>query len=490
MWTRDRLCRYVKTRLGDARLVVVANRETYVHEHEDGAIVAKRPPGGLVTAIDPILEATNGVLVAHGSGSADREVVDANDRVAVPPDVPSYTLRRIWLSPEEIDGYYHGFSNEALWPLCHVAYTRPQFNADHWAIYQHVNQKFAEAVLEEVGDDPAFVWLQDYHLALVPSLLKARRPDLLVGHFWHIPWPNFDIFRVCPWRQELLWGLLGNDIIGFHTEAHCANFLQCCNRQLEVRVDEQQKAVYHHGGIETVVRSLPISIDAEGTAAAASHAGAHEDLAAWGEELALPKDCKLMLGVDRLDYTKGIPERLRAFSMMLDRYPQWRGNVTFLQIGASTRSHIDSYRELEDEVDALIADINAQYATPEWTPIVRSRRQVLHPELNVLYRMADVCVVTSLHDGMNLVAKEFLAAKTDHSGMLVLSQFTGAALELPEAVLVNPFSEDECAEAFHTALTLPEEDRELRMETMRESVMENNIFRWAARSIAEMVRLV
>lgn len=489
MWTRNRLKRYVQTKLGGARLVIVANRETYVHEHVDGHVQVIQPPGGLVTAIDPILQATGGVLVAQGSGSADREASDSKGRVRVPPEDPAYTIRRLWFSEEEINGYYFGFSNEALWPLCHMAYTRPIFLAEHWEIYQAVNQRFADAVLEEVGADPAFVWIQDYHLALVPRLLKQRRPDLLVAHFWHIPWPSWDIFQVCPWHRELLWGLLGNDLLSFHIQNHCDNFLQCCDRTLEVRVDREQRVVLHHGGVETVVRALPISVDADMITQSIASEATQQIVVQWKRELQINPDAKIFLGVDRLDYTKGIPERLRAFAIMLDKYPEWRERVSFIQLGASSRSHIESYRQLSEEVDVLAEEINTTYGTATWRPIHRVRRQTSPRETIALYAFADVCIVTSLHDGMNLVAKEFLAAKVDNTGMLVLSQFTGAAKELPEAILVNPYSEDECADAFHRALTMPEDDRQLRMEAMRETVLENNIFRWAGRSIAEMARI-
>ncbi|MBI2344426.1 MAG: trehalose-6-phosphate synthase [Deltaproteobacteria bacterium] len=490
MWTTQRLQRFIQTKLGDIRLVIVANRETYSHHYQGERIIVQRPPGGLVAAIDPILRCCHGTLVAHGHGDADRVVSDGQDRVHVPPEDPQYTIRRIWLTPEEMRGYYDGFSNDALWPLCHLAYTRPQFSAEAWEAYQRVNHRFAETVLDELGTEPGLVWLQDYHLALVPAMLKARRPDVLVAHFWHIPWPSYDNFRICPWRQEILWGLLGNDLLGFHIQQHGDHFLDCCDRELEIRIDRERNSVFHHGGIETMVRPLPIGIDActiAVTAAAPESAAAREQ---WRGVLGISPAMKILLGVDRLDYTKGIPERLRAFSLMLEQHPEWKERAVFVQLGATTRAHIEAYRLLSEEVEGLVGEINAQYGTDRWQPIRLIRHNVSTDDLVPLYQIADVCVVTSLHDGMNLVAKEFVAAQAECRGMLVLSRFAGAAQELPEAILVNPFSDEHCAEAFHRALTMPEEDRLLRMEQMHETVMEQNIFRWASRSIAVMARLV
>ncbi len=459
-----------------------------MHQRNDGDIAVVRPAGGLVSAIDPVLTACGGTMVAHGSGNADRETVDSHDRVMVPPDHPAYTLRRVWLFDEEIDGYYHGFSNDTLWPLCNHAYMRPQFETSHWEMYQQANRRFAEAVLSEVGADPAVIWVQDYHLTLVPDKLRRERTDLKIAHFWHVPWPNYDNYRICPWRQELLWGLLGSDLVGFHIPQYCQNFLECCDRELEVRVDRERGSVFHHGGIETKVRAMPIGVDAQAIAMAAASASTPSGMAEWRRKLQLQPDTTILLGVDRMDYTKGIPERLRAYGRMLELYPDWKGKVAFVQLGVTSRIQVERYRQLHEEVQTLVQELNSNFGTPDWAPVRLWQESVPLAELIPLYKMAAVCVITSLHDGMNLVAKEFLAAQHDCSGMLVLSQFTGAAYELPEALVVNPFNIDECAHALHQALTMPEDDRALRMEQMRETVMDNNIYRWASRTITELTR--
>src|SRR5688572_26032445 len=259
-WTKARLEEVARTRLGGAKLIVVANREPYIHRYRDGEIEWVRPAGGLTTALDPVMRACGGVWVAHGSGTADRATADAMGRVRVPPDDPSYTLRRVWLTPEQEEGYYYGFANSTLWPLCHQVYQRPTFDPAHWAAYREVNELFAAAVLEEARGGPAVIFVQDYHFALLPRLLKDARPDLVVAQFWHIPWPNPETFRVCPWAGELLDGLLGNDLLAFHTQNHCNNFLETVDRAVESRVCRERFSV-RRDGRETQVRPFPISVD-------------------------------------------------------------------------------------------------------------------------------------------------------------------------------------------------------------------------------------
>src|SRR5579875_3294922 len=486
-WTKERLEDVVRTRLAGARLVVVANREPFIHVYNGNEIRCMRPASGVTTALDPVMRATGGVWVGHGSGDADRAASDEQGRVAVPPEDPSYTLRRVWLSREEEEGYYYGFSNSALWPLCHAAYTRPRFEVEHWDAYRLVNRKFAQAVLEEVESEPAIVFVQDYHFALLPRLLRQARPDLIVVQFWHIPWPNPETFRICPWKEEILSGLLGNDLLAFHTQHHCHNFLESVDRYLEARICFERFAVIRRGHT-TEIRSHPISVDPDEIAALVPTDFKREERRLRAKLRV--GDLPLLLGVDRLDYIKGIPERLRAVDRLLCQWPQWRRNFCFIQVGAPSRTSIGEYRTLNEEVAALVEEINWRHGDGSWEPILYLREHHGPDKLAVLYRTARACVVTSLHDGMNLVAKEFVAARTDEQGVLVLSEFTGAACELSDALIVNPYALDRLAEAYHTALTMPVEEQRRRMRRMRRHVADNNIYRWAGMLLSAAGRFV
>lgn len=500
--TASALAANVVAQLGDTRLVVVANREPYIHLKHVwqpslmGRLVGRKPrehlswmqpASGLVTALDPVMRACGGTWVAHGSGSGDRATADAQGRVAVPPDEPSYTLRRVWLTDREEEGYYYGLSNSALWPLCHIAYARPVFEEPDWREYVDVNRRFAEVVLEEIADTKAIVFVQDYHFALLPRMVKAARPDAVVCQFWHIPWPNAEAFRICPWKEEILDGLLGNDLLAFHLQYHCNNFLDTVDRTLEARVDRDLFAV-HRGGHRTFVKPFPISIDPGLWTPVAAGPDWTRDVAATRRALGIG-DARLVMGVDRLDYTKGIPERLQAFERMLVTRPEWHGRVVFLQIGAPTRDRLDRYRTLGTEVLAQVAAINARFGTRAWTPVIYRHEHHSPAQVGALYRAADACVVSSLHDGMNLVAKEFVAARTDELGVLVLSRFTGAARALADVVPVNPFATDEFAAAIHEALTMPEVEQRRRMRNLRQEVLSHTVYDWAGHLLAEACRL-
>lgn len=501
--TAAALASAVVQRLGDTRLLVVANREPYIHIKEVrrpglvGRLVGRKsatrltwmqPASGLVTALDPVMRACGGTWVAHGSGSGDRESADARGRVAVPPDDPAYTLRRVWLTQREEEGYYYGLANSALWPLCHIAYARPVFDELDWKEYVQVNRRFADTVIEEIGASRAIVFVQDYHFALLPRMVKNACPAAVVCQFWHIPWPNAEAFRICPWGEELLDGLLGNDLLAFHLQYHCNNFLETVDRMLEARLDRDIFAV-HRGGHRTFVKPYPISIDPGLWTSLESGPDWEKDVAATRRRLGVRPDVKLVMGVDRLDYTKGIPERLHAFERMLERWPAWRERVVFLQIGAPTRERIDRYRALEADVEAQVKAINDRYGTARWTPIVYKREHHAPEDVGAFYRAADVCVVSSLHDGMNLVAKEFVAARSDEHGVLVLSQFTGAARSLNDVVPVNPFAPDEFAAAIHAALTLPPAEQRRRMRALRTEVLSHTVYDWAGHLLSEACRL-
>ena len=496
VWTAERLAVHMRRHSGSSGIFVVSNREPYVHVRRGRDVVCSVPPSGLVTAIEPILRACDGVWVACGSGDADALVVDGFDRLRVPPDEPRYTLRRVWLSEEEESQYYDGFANEGLWPLCHIAHTRPIFRAADWECYQRVNARFATALLEEMeGSTDPIVFVQDYHFALLPRLVKAARPDARVAIFWHIPWPNPEAFGICPWQNELVEGLLGADLIGFHIPLHCNNFLSSVDRTLEARTDREHSTVLRNGH-QTTVRPYPISVAFSGPLHEEElrfeSAALEEEIAADRHELLREFGVRaetLILGVDRMDYTKGIIERLQAIEQLLEAHPWHRERFTMVQIAAPSRTRIPSYAELGRRVDETVERINMRYQTVHWRPIIFIDRQCSHEEVRRWYRAADVCLVTALHDGMNLVAKEYVAAREDDGGVLVLSKFTGAAVELRDALLVNPYDISGVAEAIHEALEMNREEVRQRMRRMRRQVMEHNIYRWAASVLGDLREL-
>jgi trehalose 6-phosphate synthase len=470
------------------KIVILANREPYIHERNAmGEIELTHPASGLVTALEPVMRACSGVWVAHGSGDADRETVDRKDHVSVPPGEHSYLIRRVWLSEEEQQGYYYGFSNEGLWPLCHVAHARPVFRADDWKQYCAVNQKFADAVCSEVDSEDPIILVQDYHFALAPAMIRKQLPQATVIVFWHIPWPNAEQMGICPWRDQLLQGLLGSSILGFHTQLHCNNFLDAVDRYMETRIDRENNAVVMQRH-RTLIRPYPISL--EWPVHWVETAPSIEECRAqvwrdWG----LKPDALLGVGVDRLDYTKGVEERLLAVERLLERYPEFRGRFSFAQLAAPSRTKIERYRTLNEVVEALAARINDRFGKDDYRPIILLRSHHEPPEVFRFFRAANLCYVSSLHDGMNLVAKEFVAARTDLQGVLVLSEFTGAARELTEALIVNPYDLEASSEALAIALTMPEEEQRDRMRPMRSHLVQFNVYRWAEKMLADAAHL-
>ncbi len=487
LWTAERLRVHVQNRLQGSPLFVVSNREPYMHVRRGKSIEALVPASGLVTALEPILRACDGTWIAHGAGDADREMADERARLRVPPEEPHYTLRRVWITKEEEEGYYYGFANEGLWPLCHIAHTRPVFRAPDWRHYQEVNQRFAQAVLEEMAEigNPALL-VQDYHFALLPRLVKEKRPDARVAIFWHIPWPNPQGFGICPWQREILNGLLGADLISFHIQGHCNFFLETVDQTLESRIDWERFAVNRLGHF-TLVRPFPISVsvpEAPGEPRA-KPGSVYVERAALFKEMGVQATF-MGVGVDRVDYTKGIIERFRGIERFLERYPAYQGQFTFVQIGAPSRTHIKRYHDLFAEVGAEADRINWRFQAGEWKPIVFLGRHHGHKEIEPYYKAADLCMVTSLHDGMNLVAKEFVAARDDEQGALILSRFTGACRELRDALVVNPYDTEQLAEAIRFALEMDPEERRARMQRMRRIVKEHNVYRWAGNLITEL----
>ncbi|MBI4466660.1 MAG: trehalose-6-phosphate synthase [Acidobacteria bacterium] len=467
---------------------MVSNREPYIHAYRNGQVQVRRPASGLTVALDPVMRAVGGVWVAHGSGEADSHVTDERDRIRVPPEKPAYTLKRVWLNKEQEEGYYYGLANSALWPLCHIAYRRPVFRAADWDCYREVNEKFAQAVAEEVGEEKAFVFVQDYHLALLPRLVKERCPQATVAHFWHIPWPNPEVFRICPWKVELLDGLLGNDMLSFHIRYHANNFIDTVDRELEARPDREMTAIIYRGQT-TKIRHFPISVDFETIHWEANRRPVKLRMRELREQLRLPTR-NIGLGIDRADYTKGIPERLRAIDRFLELSPEYAGDFAFVQVAVPSRVHVEEYRRLNDEIDGLVEEINWKHGRGAWKPIVYLPQHLPPTDLLALYRLARFCLVSSLHDGMNLVAKEFVAANVEEDGVLLLSQFTGAARELRDALIINPFATDHLAEQIHQALTMEDDEVRRRMRRLRDTVRERNIYKWAGDIIRKLGRLV
>ncbi|HET8924169.1 MAG TPA: trehalose-6-phosphate synthase [Candidatus Acidoferrum sp.] len=491
LWTAERLRVSVRNKLQEKRLFVVSNREPYMHvfNEKDRSINMIVPASGVVTALEPVLLACNGTWIANGSGNADRELVDAHDRLRVPPDHPSYTLRRVWVNDEEDKGYYEGFSNEGLWPLCHIAHTRPVFRPEDWLEYQKINRRFADVVLQEMeGTESPILLAQDYHFALLPRMVKEARPDARVAIFWHIPWPNPEVFGICPWQRELVDGLLGADLIGFHIQSHCNNFLETVDRALEALTEWDRFAVNRQGHV-TRVRPYPISVAfPENSHAANKSVSSGAERAALCAEMGIEASL-LGVGVDRVDYTKGILERFRALERFFELNPAYQQRFTFVQIGAPSRTDIQGYKNFLDEVSAEAARINARFQTAKWKPIVLLKKHHSHQEIARYYRAASLCLVTSLHDGMNLVAKEFVAAREDGQGVLILSTFAGAAHELADALLVNPYDVSLLAETIHRALEMPEVEQANRMERLRRQVREHNVYRWAAHLLSDLTEI-
>jgi trehalose-6-phosphate synthase len=487
MWSKDSLNNLVQEKLKDYLFAVVSNREPYVHTFSGEEIICQIPASGLTVALDPVMQACGGTWIAHGSGDADKKVVGTDSKVKVPPCDPKYSLKRVWLSREDEDGYYYGFANEALWPLCHIVYNRPIFRESNWNSYKKVNEIFADNVLEEVGDKKAFVFIQDYQLALAAKMIKTRNEKIITAQFWHIPWPNPEAFRICPWQQEILEGLLSNDLLGFHIRYHCNNFMETVGRALEARIDMEKYEVIYKGH-RTAVRPFPISVDFEDISTSAQSDKVNAEITRIKGKIGL-RDEIIGLGLERIDYTKGIPDRFKAIDRFFENNPQYIRKVVFIQAGVTSRIHIDAYKTLNKEIDALVEEINWKYSVDWWKPIVLWRENLSITSLLALRRMSAFSIVSALHDGMNLVAKEYVASRFDEDGVLILSPFTGSSRELTDSLLVNPYATDYFAEVIKIAIEMPQTERQKRMRRMREIVRENNVYKWAGDIISELVKL-
>ncbi|KAF0151977.1 MAG: trehalose 6-phosphate synthase [Ignavibacteria bacterium] len=486
VWTPERLKVEMETLLQNKKLIVVSNREPYMHIHAGKEIKCIVPASGMITAMEPILKACGGLWIASGSGDADKETVDKNDKLQVPPEEHKYTLRRLWQTKEEEDHFYYGFSNEGLWPLCHIAHTRPLFRKDDWHYYKKVNQDFADAVIEETKDEEQpFILIQDYHFALLPEMIKKKKPKARVAIFWHIPWPNPESFGICPWQREILLGMLGADLIGFHTQYHCNHFLETVNNSLESRVLWENFTV-RMGRHTTLVKPFPISI-----------AFTPKD---FDNHISTTTPSKLLaehgitaqhfgIGVDRIDYTKGIIEKFLALERFFEKNPDYIGKFTFVQIGAPSRSLIKSYADMMSAVEKEAERINHSFRRRNWKPILFLRKHHSHAEIKPFYNLATLCMVTSLHDGMNLVAKEFVAERNKNTGVLILSRFAGASQNMKGALVINPYDIERTAEAIKLAIEMPESEQQLRMQLMRQEIVSNNIYNWAADLLRTMTSL-
>ncbi len=482
-WSPESLRQLLHDELPNAQVMTVSNREPYIHNRVDGEIRLQTPASGLVSALEPVMRACRGVWIAHGGGSADRDTVDGHDRLPVPPANPAYSLRRVWLSDEEQDGYYYGAANEGLWPLCHIAFVRPTFRDQDWASFRAVNRRFAETVVEEATCENPIVLVQDYHFALLPRMIRDRLPKATIVTFWHIPWPNAETFSICPWREEILDGLLGSSILGFHTQFHCNNFFDAADRCIESRIDRENSSIWLRCA-ETLVRPYPISIEWPPRALAGQPPVA-QCRANVRARFGLGEDVRIAVGVERFDYTKGILDRMRAVEDLLSLAPHWIGRFVLIQVAAPTRSKLDAYAALQQEAEQLANRINAAYARDGWKPIHLVVRHHEPEEVFELFRAADACIVSSLHDGMNLVAKEFVGARDDERGVLILSSFAGAAYELPEALIVNPYDTHCMALAYDRALGMSPEEQGDRMRVMAQQISARNVYRWAAQMLLD-----
>ncbi len=487
-WTTQRLKEFLKDILKGRNIFMVSNREPYIHTKNGGKISYFLPASGMATAIEPVMQACGGMWIAHGSGDADKLVVDQNDKIEVPPDEPKYTLKRVWLTEEETAGYYYGFSNEGLWPLCHIAHTRPTFRKEDWDEYVKVNQKFADTILSEIKNEQRpIVLIQDFHLALVPRLIKNKRYDAVIGLFWHIPWPNPESFSICPWKREILDGMLGADLLGFHIQLHCNNFIETIGRELESLIDFEKFTITRNNH-SSLIKPFPISI---------AFPNGFDHLKNLNYKLDAGKVLKNLgistkyigIGVDRLDYTKGILERFKGIEIFLKKYPAYIGNFTFIQIAAPSRSKIKKYSDFTQEVEKEAERINSLFKVKKWKPILLIKKHHSHEELQIFYKLANFCLVSSLHDGMNLVAKEFVAARDDEKGVLLLSQFTGASKELKDALIINPYNGEQSAEAIKKALEMNDAEQTKRMQDMRETLKNYNVYRWSAELLKTIVNL-
>ncbi|QLH79842.1 trehalose-6-phosphate synthase [Halosimplex rubrum] len=486
--------------VGDG-LVVASNRQPYRHDYgDDGEVTVDRPTGGLTAGLDEVMRRVDGTWIAWGDGEADAAVVDGDDTVSVPPDDAehSYALRRLWLDEDEVEGYYYEVANQVLWPLCHAALGTVESCGDAWVDYRRVNDQFADAMADAAADadgDP-LVWLHDYHLALAPRQVRERTgaegsgesrhvggpsADPTLAHTWHIPWPGWDTFRACPNRAAILDGLLGNDLLVFHVPRYCEAFLRSADRGLDGTAVDFDAGTVDYRGRTTTVRAAPMGVPVDRIREQADSAEAAGFRAAFRKNRGIDRDTRLGVGVDRLDYTKGIVQRLDAIERLLAERPAYRGEFTFVQVGTESRSAIPAYADYQDRVEAAVERVNDRFATDDWRPVVYTTDYVSDEGLAGLYREADLGVVSPVRDGMNLVAQEFVAAGGDDPGVLVLSDQAGVHDVLGEhAVSVRPHDTEGFAAALDDALSMSERERRRRANALADGVEDDDLDSWLA----------
>ena len=476
---------FIEENLSEETLIIVSNKEPYIHKKTGSEIKIEKPASGLTSALDNILRTAGGTWVAWGNGSGDREVVNGRSCITVPPENPSYKLKRVWLNQNLIENYYHGYSNQVLWPLCHITLDRVYFRKRFWEDYMKANISFANAVLEE-AEGNSIVWVHDYHLCLVPLILRQKRQDMIIAHFWHIPWPDWSVFRVCPQSKEILEGLLGNDLIGFQIPLFVKNFLDCVKERLNADIDYHQSTVTYRGHI-TRLKAFPISVDYEKFNSMASSQRTEAAIKKIRDRYKLKG--YIGIGVDRLEYTKALIKRLQAINLFFERYERFIKKFTFIQIAVHTRMK-EPYISYKETVEGLISKINGRYSTGIWKPIIYIDEKVEHKDLVAYYRMADVAIISSVYDGMNLVAKEYVASQVDEKGVLILSELAGAADELEGAMLVNPYDIEDFSECIRKVLIMPEEEKRERMGGLRSLVRGKDIYKWVSDILHEIVAIL
>jgi trehalose 6-phosphate synthase/phosphatase len=465
-------------------LILVSNRQPYEHIVRKGHRICQRTDGGLTFALDPILTRCGGVWIAWGNGDADRSAVGPDGTTAVPPESPAYSLRRVWLTPEEIKGGYHGYANEVLWPLCHITLDRVAYRRRYWMEYVELNRRFAESVIEELKIEHRLVWVHDFHLALLPRFIKELQPATSLAFFWHIPWPGIDVFRVLPEARDLLQSLLAADSLVFQTAGYARAFAECARFFLGAEIDEARHTVLLKGH-STHLTAQAISVDVGTFSRQARAPQVDRMMASIRRQVGGYSGMKYGLGVDRLDYTKGLLKRFWAIDQFFSRYPEYCGRFTFVQIAIPTRKDVEAYRRYRKVIWQTVLDINDRHRSadaelPEkWQPILYLEERIPFDLLASYYRLADVAVVSSVNDGMNLVAKEYVASQVDESGVLLISQMAGAAEELTDALIINPYDAEGVADSIRQALEMPIDERRRRMRAMRAYLQAHDLRAWA-----------
>jgi trehalose 6-phosphate synthase len=490
MWSAKTVNELIESKLKDFSIVTISNREPYIAMHTNEEITHKGPGafGGMAVALDSAMQACKGLWIAWGSGDADKENVDKFDHVKVPPENPKYTLRRVWIGEKDILGFYFGASNQTLWPLCHpMTHVRPEFKPKFWRTYKKINRLYAKTCLEEIKrKKKVIVFLQDYHLTLCPKFIREKRKDVFLAHFWHIPWPPPEVFSICPWKKEILEGLLSNDLLGFHISDYCKNFLATVKKELKAKVNHK-KSLVEYKGHKTWVKPFPISIDFKLLDKTSRSGEVEREIG--GIKTAFPYKF-LGIGVDRIDYTKGIPERLKAIDRFLEKYPEYQKHFIFFQAATISRIVVPAYKRINEEIDLLVSTINQKYKSGHWKPIIYLKEKIPLPRLIGLHKRADMAIVSPLQDGMNIVGKEYVAAQSNLNGVLLLSPFAGAGKELKQALLVNPRNIEKFADTIKKALEMPKEEKKKRMQALRKVVKENNIYKWVGDIFSEISKLV